>query len=156
MPRSLADGSWRVVRPENFRYSFGDERQARDYIRSAGLIDDPETFAIVSVTGRQIRPGGPILRERLGSRSPSYQSRIRNSRSFRAEAARNGMDVDDWYRRAPNLSSARGHTETEPRARPGFHTYIAREYTGLGPRRSERRRILAERVKRAHQRQRRK
>jgi hypothetical protein len=121
---------------------------AREYIRGAGMIDDPEIFAILKVTGDEPRPGAPILRDPLSTRSLSYQRRIRGSRYFQREAAHRGLTVEDWYERAPSLAGARGHPERLKTFRPRteYQCYIARRYTGLD---DDAKRELSGRIKRS-------
>lgn len=150
--RRLVAGSAEAISDSNFRAQFGTIDEAYGYIASAGLLEVPELWAIVTVPVRR-RVGAEEVarwsprRESLDDLDEATARRYRRSRVAQAEAAAHGVDLDTWYQVAPDVRAFRGHAPERAR-RVGesvedwhdrlivedaidFAVYIAREYEGM-------------------------
>lgn len=139
--RVLVAGSWDAVSPENFRSTFTDERQARDYVFLIVGFRPSDTmlYGILRVTYETNRYR-TANRKGWWELNPTTRKNYAASRAFQAEAQSNGMSVEQWYAVAPDLKAARrkakgrvggrtfDKTATESSEYP---VYIARKYKGM-------------------------
>lgn len=124
---------------ENRRRRFPTLQMARDYVESAGFSTrsrlDREIYSIWRAELEPAPPPKPARRRSWDELSPSYQRRLRGSRIMREQAELYGMSVPEWYERAPDLRSARGHMPPGgfpvPQVIRGdiwYEVYVARDY----------------------------
>lgn len=139
--RVLVAGSWDAVALENFRSTFMDERQARDYVfRIVGFREsDTMLYGILRVT-YQTNRYRTTNRKGWDNLSPTTRKHYAASRAFQAEARGAGMSVEQWYAVAPDLKAARrkargrvgGRTfRTTATESSEYPVYIARTYKGM-------------------------
>ena len=121
----------------NRRHRFTTLRSAEDYVESAGFSVrskmDQDIFSIWKVT--LTRPVPRTKRRSWNDLSPSYQKRLMGSKIMQEQAAQYGLTVPQWYERAPDLRSARGHLPAggfpTPQTLKGdvwYEVYLARTY----------------------------
>ena len=133
--RTLVAGDWSAVSPDNFRYRFGTESQARGYItETIGFrITDTFLFAILRVRFALLFP--TANRKGWDQLAPSTRRNYLASRAAQSEAQAHAMTVEQWYAVAPDLKAfrrkARGRSggELAGRQETEFAVYVTRRYS---------------------------